>query len=899
MRQIIKDLIEKQQLIIPNWGFDIGEGSDIIQTLHYYAIGDPINLFCVFVPVKYMWVFYDFTIIFRLYLAGIGFSHLCFYFGKFNKTAVLAGAFTYMFNTWSIWSGPLHPFFLTPLVYLPFMILGVEKVLNHEKPYVFVISTVFAVASNFYFFYMLVVFTVLYVLLRLVGKCGKNYKMILREIFRVSIHAIHAAFIAGIIVAPVLYTFLHDRRLGGDMLLEFVYHRKYYELLIHSFVSLRGDKYISFGYYALSFLAVFLLLKKKEDTRFLKISLLIFLLIMTIPLLTQLLNGMANKENRWCWALALLQSYILVYKWDNLLVVNLNEKKYLLRVACIYLLLVTFTFDTFPDTLVAVCIMFINLIILCNKELFSKREIKEKILCGIVFFNGFVMCFFAYSYNHEGKVTDFIPIRNIEELFHDNSASALMEAGIEKDIVRFASSEDSNESFLQNCSSTGYYWSLSSPETANYRKSLETNEYMLHRYSGYDDRVNLLTLAAVNYIVYDESNHFPTPYGYTFVCDDNPLDRYAEQRLDELAKIQNNIVTDEQKEVINKNFSGMRSIYKNEFALPLTYTYEQYISSQTWNSLSAISKQENMLKYVYLSDKSDNCQEAFPTVIDYSVPFTAECKSYNTVIKDGKIITTAPNQTIKLSFKGKDNSELYIRLEGLDFYGTSSYDMYFGNEETDPLNLYNEISWEVLDPNKRIEYEYEKKIWKPVTETKLSFHTDLADNALTYYTIHNNWYNGRHDFVINLGYSETPVEEATITFGKQGIYNLSKLEVICYPMNDFAATVAERKEDCLQNPKIGVDTIKGTIDLDSPKILCLAVPYSEGWKAYDNGQEAKVLLANEHYMAIDVDAGHHEIEFAYSTPFLKEGAWLTAIGLMLLVFEFLYDSKKIKCKKNE
>ena len=79
LQQIAKNILFKHKLEIPLWSFSIGYGSDIITTLHYYVIGDPLCLLSIFVPDRYMVHFYDIMILFRVYLAGLSFSVYCFY----------------------------------------------------------------------------------------------------------------------------------------------------------------------------------------------------------------------------------------------------------------------------------------------------------------------------------------------------------------------------------------------------------------------------------------------------------------------------------------------------------------------------------------------------------------------------------------------------------------------------------------------------------------------------------------------------------------------------------------------------------------------------------------------------------------------------------------------------
>ncbi|MCD8020359.1 MAG: YfhO family protein [Clostridiales bacterium] len=121
LQQIVRGVIKDATLSIPMWSECIGYGSDIVTTLHYYVIGDPLCLLSIFVPDRYMVDFYNAMIIFRLYLAGISFSAFMYYLKKNSSlitnsteyatnnknnsakkfitiSAWLAGVFVYLFS---------------------------------------------------------------------------------------------------------------------------------------------------------------------------------------------------------------------------------------------------------------------------------------------------------------------------------------------------------------------------------------------------------------------------------------------------------------------------------------------------------------------------------------------------------------------------------------------------------------------------------------------------------------------------------------------------------------------------------------------------------------------------------------------------------------------------------
>ena len=63
LKNIIKTLSDSGKFVIPQWDFVIGEGSDILKSLHYYCIGDIFTFFCFLCPRDRMYIYYDFATI--------------------------------------------------------------------------------------------------------------------------------------------------------------------------------------------------------------------------------------------------------------------------------------------------------------------------------------------------------------------------------------------------------------------------------------------------------------------------------------------------------------------------------------------------------------------------------------------------------------------------------------------------------------------------------------------------------------------------------------------------------------------------------------------------------------------------------------------------------------------
>ena len=122
LRNVLKTLVFDHKISLPMWDMHIGYGSDILTTLHYYVIGDPLTLFSVFVPEKNTEILYEILIFLRIYLAGITFSIYCFY-RKNPKQATFIGCLVYIFAGWTIYASMKHPYFSNPMIYLPLVLM--------------------------------------------------------------------------------------------------------------------------------------------------------------------------------------------------------------------------------------------------------------------------------------------------------------------------------------------------------------------------------------------------------------------------------------------------------------------------------------------------------------------------------------------------------------------------------------------------------------------------------------------------------------------------------------------------------------------------------------------------------------------------------------------------------
>ena len=112
----------------------------------------------------------------------------------------------------------------------------------------------------------------------------------------------------------------------------------------------------------------------------------------------------------------------------------------------------------------------------------------------------------------------------------------------------------------------------------------------------------------------------------------------------------------------------------------------------------------------------------------------------------------------------------------------------------------------------------------------------------------------------------------------------------------------EKKEKTDTNAKVVIEQPSSEdhllIDVSSSEdgFLFLPIPYEKGWKAYSNGQQLNILIADYGFMAIPLLPGTSHIELQFHIPYLKIGAYISCVGLFILgticLSWSLYQKKK-------
>lgn len=857
LREILRQLFIEHKLEIPMWDMHIGYGSDILTTLHYYVIGDPLTLLSVFVPVDKTEYLYEFLIFFRIYLAGITFSSYCFYH-KNSKQATLLGALIYIFAGWTIYASMKHPYFANPMIYLPLILLGIDKIYRREKPYLFIWSVTLAAVSNFYFFYMLGIFMVLYAAFDYFAvfteKKDRTVSCIIKWLAVFAGYSVIAVLLAAVVLLPVILPVFGTGRFQAENYVPLFYDRIYYEKYLSCLIGENMIQWGVAGYTAVAMTGVFVLFSKRKKNTALKWGFVLLNIFLLLPFAGHVLNGFSYVSNRWIWAYGMMIAYIFVKMYPEFPQLDRTEKRRVFLLLMIYCCLALYpeVARTERNMSAMILLVFSTAVILLYGSIFVRKRnlcmmISVLLTAGIVF-----NIYYQYSYE-KNYLYEFTDRGMAMEKLEAGTDLAVLDTD-DNSVFRYdqmdALSYD-NSSMQMGTNNTAYYFSVASSSIGSFFDEMYLNTPWEQHYENLDGRTILDRLASVKYFVTKNGEYRYLPYGYYW------LTGSAEKN------------------------GKIYEAFENKDALPLGYTYDAFISREKYDKMSVTEKQQALLQGIV----AEECPlpEAEPEFLDQEIPYEIK-KGKGCSLKDGKIKVTKEGAEMELLFDGLENSETYLIAEGLDYDGIS------------PRETVSDKKWEKMsryEKNKVIHEDSHWRYWKESQKASITVGGQFPDKTIRIFTDKYNAYSGKHDFLCNTGYGKNGKKSITLTFEKTGIYMFDDLRIVCQPMDKINEQTENLKKEVLTDVSIDTNRITGKITLSEPKALVLSLPYSKGFRAYVDGKETEILQANTMYMGLMLEEGAHEIELVYGTPFLIPGLCLTLTGaLCYICLVFFRKSKK-------
>ncbi len=809
----------------PMVDFRLGLGFDTITTIHYYALGDPLDLLAVFMAGKASVFLYNLLILLRFYLAGISYILLMKYW-KQQGTGIAAGALIYTFCGYAFFAGVRHPFFLNPMIYLPLLILGAEKVFRREKPYLLIIMTMISAISNFYFFYVLSVILVAYIIIRYFTLYRKSCKNILTGFLMTGLRT-GGCYLLGVTMAsgillPVLYAFSQNGRLNmsPEALTGFFhYSRRYYLTFLQSFFA----PGISPGYWTqLSFCAVIIvslaiMILNRSYHRLLPYYLLISAGLF-IPGFGYFMNGFSYIANRWGFLFSLLIAYTFTLTYDRILHLKRKEQGFIILEVILYgITVLGFTSERSAKYTFYILLFLALVILLLQTGWFRARRTVGSIILYILVlsslgFNGYAF----YSGHFTDYVSEFLSSSQVDSMSSKGVLTLVSDLSDDSFYrVEIYGDKAQNEAIISDYHDVTAYYSLMDGKVTSYLSQLELHSQKAAiRFDNMNSRTILDALACVKYFV--TTNKAAVPYGYR---------------------------------LLRETGTGDESYYlfENEYALPLGYTYDSYMLAGDYDKLSALEKQNALMEAVILEAPTDYARRSSYNPKEGIEELEKHISPEDKIrLTEDTIAIKKKDSDIMIEFEAQPNCETYLRLRNFNIKGT----------------LDTAASFSVKG--------------SPGTKKTVVVRSP-----------YNTFYFGKENHLINLGYSEEGISSAKLTFQTRVKFRYEDIEVYSVSMSNYAAQAERLREYSLQNVVRKNNYIRGDVELDTRGVLVLSIPYSKGWSATVDGAEAQLLNANLLNMGLQLEPGSHHIELKYETPYLRIG-FLVSCAAFLVFFTLVF-----------
>lgn len=806
---------------------------------------DPIYWLYLLFSADHVEKAYTILIVLRYFLAGLSMSCLILYFKKSHFAAYTA-SIVYAFSGYAIYAGTRHGQFLTPMILLPVLVVAMERLIRSRKWYMLTVLVAVSLLCSYYFLYMNTIALGVYFILRIV--CTKKYRN-WKTFFERGL-IITGSYILGVSIGIIsLFTsfgsYMGSSRSGGGKISSFLsitplYYRT--EWLVDFFTSYISDNFTSglwlkLGFAPIVLLAIVLLFtrKNRKELRWLFV---LFTLCCIFPVCGYVFSGFSNVNNRWVYIYAVIVAFVLAEELDRMRNLTGKELGIMTGITALYGLVTVFSDKLYITSVYGVFSMLATtlvLLFLLNSEKIpvSKRQFRTAIL---------VMTAFTVFLNAKWFITsgdeDFSHLDtyvSVGESKKDISETALKNLdkvpGIENEdfyrstnLVTRGALRSSSMLYGYNDIST--FSSTLNGGIVNYNSAMGNCRWNIVSVYDYNFRTYLNTLASVKYMGMYKENKVTMPYGYK--------------------KVQ---------ETKNKKYS----IYQNQYSLPLGYTYDKIISTETADKYSAAQKQELSMRAAIVEEK-DIKKNSNITVAD-KVPLTSRKIKINKIklngvsMHDGLIEIENPGATMKFYFDAPENAETYLSFKG-DIYAEKDAKEHF-------------IASKIIVPG--VKYGYKFRI----------------DAYST----------GQDEYLFNLGYRKNSLHKCAIKFKDVGTLKYEDIAIYSQSMDDYADKVNALKKNSLENAKAEKNTVTGNITVDKDKMLVITLPYQKGWTAYVDGKKTDIQRVNYQYIGINLQKGSHDIKLHYQLPGIKLAFMITGGGIVVFAVIIIFNIVRKK-KKN-
>ena len=814
----------------PIWDPSIGYGADMFTTMYGFIL-DPVNWIAIFVPEGLLSeTAFLVMVIIKFYLCGLSFS----IFGLRRKKepfAVLCGAIIYTFCACG-YVGMYQSAFMTPMYLFPLLICGTDELFEHKKAGLYTVVLALTAVQNFYFAYMMAILIVIYCLLKwFFSYTGeKTFKIFIQIVGRFVLYSVWAACMAALILLPVAMILTNMGRMDLKRYMPLFYDQGFYANMFKGLVATYDmqGRDCKIGFATLALVGIFTFFITKRKHTQQKIEFILMAVGLCLPIVGRIMNGFGYVANRWIWAFAFLIAYMM-----TLVLPQIQKMKWwqsLLLIACggAYVGLAYGVFAAGGDAFMVYSIVLMSLCVLTFLFRFVPAKIYQAVMILISCVTVAVPAYYEYSANYGNAFSLCVDAGGAYTLATNQGGLPLLKDIDTSDGTRYNSAD------------------LAITRNASWLYGVSGTDFYMNMYNNHIDEFhNSIAL-----------NTYAWPFGYNGLNSRSEIlalmgvnhyikpdhYRYLPVGYDEV---------ETSKTVLNNPLSS----WKPDVDYSLFTIFDTGISRDQYDTLLPLDRQQAMMKACVVDSEHANGDLKDLELDESTVPYSVETVEEGIVKEGNTFHVSRPGACVVLRFDAIENAEIYV---------------YFDN----------------------IEYENGLATGYTIYARALNGDADTVYvNGYSGTTYVHHMHGGKTHWMLNLGYCEGIADGVRIEFRDAGTYTMDDLVIGSRPLDSIYDNIFFLNHD-ISRLSFGTDTVSLTANMEEDGYLFAAIPYSEGWQAYDNGKQIDVLNADVGFMALQLNAGEHDIQFRYKTPYFRAGLLISILSIIAFIADRIWKKKK-------
>lgn len=847
----------------------IGLGQDVLTSLHYYVLGDPLALLYLFAPTKAPWLMYGFVTLLRLFLAGGAFLLFSRKMGL-GKTGRVVGGLVYAFCAFALTYGVRHPFFINAMIYLPLMLLGIEKILRGEKKTLFTVMVFLGAISNFYFLFSNSLVTLAYATARVYYRrtsLQDFWKTLGRRFLECLGCYLLGIALSAFILVPVLTGFFNASREAFSRSINLWWYESsyYFRLLATSMSDKMSNHAATTGLTSVGLMAIVLLFTQrgKKET-YLKSTIGVFFVMFLVPLSSYVFNGTAHTKNRWSFMAALVVAFVIGYELDRFAQATRRQKITITIASIVYGAALAFFYSviaghsSFGKTYtITTALIFLVLGIIALWALKSSHEARSRtavlVLAALCLMQIGIMGYQEFSPRFGNYKKSLIPVKQLKTYERNTPAKTLAKLNPQTDTYRVDAlfTYPGNYGLSMGLGGINSFFSLQPHELFALSRAIgnakaPNNSIVL----SYDRRLVATALSGTSYYMMSSNNNRIEPSAST------PIARV-----------------------------GRRTVAHNDLALGMFFTYDKQTDVERFNAAEQVEREQMLADGVHLTDAHNATVSVLP-----EDDGAATSRRTTLVLSDAQL-NSALEQAAKDSsgviykdhkiYAKKKHASLTLTLDvpqGREF--TASFSKLAYDTSGGPVKNKGVL----IAPKPKAHLQF----WIKDAGSK----EKARKNNTTLYSPANDYYVGPRDYVYNLGTTGSNKITLEIELTGKGVYSFDSFVLKAVDLAQTEQALRSHKAN-LDQP-FAIDNNKVTVGVTAQRdsVGVIALPWSRGWQATVNGKTVPVYKANLSYMGVPLSKGTNKIVLTYQTPGLKAGFLITAITTLFLMIVLFMQSRR-------